>query len=75
MNCKRCRQAKALKGKTLCGICEILMSGKMMTQYPDPVKRHYNYGLGRTIENREDLRRAYRERPDLTHEWEGISRV
>lgn len=75
MKCSRCEKSKALKGKELCGICEIITSGEMMTQHPDPVKPHYNYGLGRAVQDKEDLRRAYRENPDLLSEWDGIAKV
>lgn len=61
-----------MRGKEVCGICEILLSGEMMAQHPDPVKEHYNYGLGRVVKDKEDLLKAFKERPDLCSEWEGI---
>ena len=55
--CPRCGEGKLLRGRSLCGICEIVTSGQMLTDLPNPVPRHFNHGLGTWVEDKADLKR------------------
>jgi hypothetical protein len=59
--CSECREAKALKGKDVCGICEIVLSRSMMAELPAAVPSHYNISLGKQIDNRDELKKARKE--------------